>query len=145
MKSNIYLASSTSKVIDSLMSEIGSSKLTMAIITTAAEPVKDKSYYEADKQAIDAQKNLQTFEYTLTGKSKQQLTKDLANVDILYVVGGNVFYLLQQAQKSSFVGIVHKHVTAGKLYNGQRAGSIIAGLNIWPALRTDLEDKEPDI
>lgn len=138
MKPNIFLTSNLTNVISDLMSRLGTKAAKVAIIKTATELNENSDYYFLDKKTLEAQENFSTFEYTLTGKSEEQLRKDLEDVDIIYVAGGNVFHLLLGAQKCGFSKLLREHLAAGKIYIGQSAGSIIAGPDTLPACRDDL-------
>jgi dipeptidase E len=50
----------------------------------------------------------------------------LKNYDVVYVCGGNTFYILHWARKSGFVSSVKNFLKDGKLYIGSSAGSNIA-------------------
>jgi len=51
-------------------------------------------------------------------------------MDIIYVQGGNTFYLLKQMRKSGFDKIIRKLLRKGIVYIGVSAGSIVAGKTI---------------
>jgi len=50
--------------------------------------------------------------------------------DVVYVCGGNTFYILDRLRKTSFDKLIKKLVEENKVYVGVSAGSIIAGPNI---------------
>jgi dipeptidase E len=81
--------------------------------------------------------------YTLTGKSQEQLISDLTDADVLFLSGGNPFYLLYQIQKSGFAKIAHDHVNAGKLYIGESSGTLVAGPDLTIAHREEALAKVP--
>src|SRR3989338_6046880 len=138
----LFLSSSIDQTAGNIAREIGSSKkLKTAFITTAVEAVhsKDLSWFENDRQGlIDAGFNL--FDYTITDKKPEQIEKDLGDCDVIHVDGGNVFYLLLQAQKSGFDKFIKKFVEKGGIYIGSSAGSIIASPNISVARKKKYED-----
>ncbi|MDE1845935.1 MAG: Type 1 glutamine amidotransferase-like domain-containing protein [Candidatus Micrarchaeota archaeon] len=55
-----------------------------------------------------------------------KLKKKLDEVDILFVGGGNTFYLLDMLRKSGFTKILPKLIKQGKGYIGSSAGSYVA-------------------
>lgn len=55
-----------------------------------------------------------------------KLKKKLDEVDIIFVGGGNVFYLLNMLRKSGFTKILPKLIGQGKGYIGSSAGSYVA-------------------
>src|SRR3989344_4002527 len=70
----------------------------------------------------------------LRGKTKAQLEKILADKDIIFVSGGNTFFLLYWARQSGFDVLVPKFVKQGVLYVGASAGSYLACSSIEMAL-----------
>lgn len=142
MSRRILLTSNTANVWGLLRPIIGSAPQKMVVITTAMEVEDDAdSWYPADQQTFTTQPNLKVVEYTITDKNDIELGHDLADADILYITGGNVFYLMQQIQKSSFAQIVRKHVQSGKLMIGHSAGAIALGPDVTPAYRSDKTSK----
>ena len=69
-------------------------------------------------------------EIDIEGKNKNQLMKLFQNKDIIFVAGGNTFYLLKAIRKSGFEKAVKKLLKKGKVYIGASAGSIVAGKTI---------------
>ena len=53
-----------------------------------------------------------------------------SNFDVIYVCGGNTYYILDRLRKTGLDNIIKKLVSENKLYIGVSAGSIIAGPNI---------------
>jgi dipeptidase E len=139
MTARIFLTSNTSNVFSKIMRSVGHESATMVVVTTAleAEPNPEPSWLINDRLTFSNYPQLQVFEYSITGKTLQQIETDLAVVDILYVTGGNVFYLLEQSQETNFITFVRSRVASGTIYIGHSAGAIIAGPNIEPAYRAD--------
>lgn len=103
--------------------------LRTAFVTTPVElpsEQKDLSWLDEDRAALN-DAGFATFDYTITGKSLSQIQSELADIDVLYVSGGNTRYLLMQSQLSNFTSFVREFVATGKPYIGTSAGSIIAG------------------
>lgn len=125
----LFLTSSTNFVSQHLVKHINLTKENkLVFINTPAEVEEgDKQWLEDDRRSlVDA--GFDVVDYSITGKNKIQLKKDLANFDILYVSGGNTFYMLQQSLKTGFFNLVRDFVNnQGKIYIGTSAGSIIAG------------------
>lgn len=128
----LYLASSIDRTAKSIAEDIGgdAKKLKLAFIFTAVEVERDDlAWMDNDRNGLkNAGFNL--FDYTITGKSLNEIDKDLKEVDIVHVNGGNAFYLLLQARKSGFDKWVKKAIAKGRIYIGSSAGSIIASPNI---------------
>ena len=99
-------------------------QLSLVFINTAAEIEKgSKQWLAEDRQAL-ARVGFSVTDYTLTGKTQDQLEKDLAPFDVFFVAGGNTFYLLYQAQQSGFLQLI-ANPDNQKTYIGSSAGSII--------------------
>ena len=56
--------------------------------------------------------------------------KLLDGIDVVYVCGGNTFYLLQRLRDTKFDRVIRKLVKSGAFYVGVSAGSILPGPNI---------------
>ena len=105
-------------------------------ITTASdgETGDDKSWMEAEFKTIlelGISEN-KIVEYKI-GKSNV----DIHNFDIMYMMGGNTFYLLDVIRKTNFDKEIINFINSGKLYIGSSAGSEILGSTIEPALGYD--------
>ncbi|MEK9161043.1 MAG: Type 1 glutamine amidotransferase-like domain-containing protein [Patescibacteria group bacterium] len=145
MNGPIYLSSSTERIAGVLGRDIGPGTYRVALITTGAEVEKEKGWLLRDLTAIKALPGWDTFEYTISGKTPTEIAIDLKDVDILYVAGGNVLYLLQHMQQSGFIPFAQEHVRAGKMYIGQSAGAIVAAPDISAAYRSDMEAHSPNL
>jgi len=115
------------------------SQMKLAYITTAAKGVQDASYVNARKQRM-AELNFNFEEVDLDGKNENELMKILADKEIIYVEGGNTFYLLKTVRESGFDNVIKNLIDKGVIYIGSSAGSYIAcptiEMNLW---------KHPDI
>lgn len=60
---------------------------------------------------------------------EENVVNDFASFDVIYVFGGNTFYLLKYARQSGFIKHA-KEILENKVYVGVSAGSIIAGPDI---------------
>lgn len=66
----------------------------------------------------------------LANISKKLNYRKFYDVDIIYVCGGNTFYILDRLRKNKFDILIKNLVRKGKPYVGVSAGSIIAGSSI---------------
>lgn len=149
MNRHLFLTSSigTPGVGESIRQNLGHNlPLKTAFITTPVEPKSeqaDLSWLEEDKQAL--RKNyFEIFDYTITGKNEAQVRQDLSDIEVLYVSGGNDFYLKQQANKCNFGQFVREFVESGMPYIGTSAGSIITATDISPSLQITDKDELDD-
>ena len=103
--------------------------VTVAFITTASKPEENLDYVEKDLQIMkDIGFNVE--ELDIEGKSEGQLMKLLELKDIIYVEGGNTFYLLKAMRGCNFEKVIRKLLKSGKVYIGASAGSVVAGRTI---------------
>ncbi|MCL4354375.1 peptidase E, partial [Patescibacteria group bacterium] len=101
----------------------------VCFIPTAADPYEDKSFIQADKDLAE-EIGLQIGELDLKNENKESLLFKLSHYDVIYVCGGNTFYLLDWVRKSSFDKVIEELLDKGKVYVGSSAGSLIAGPSI---------------
>ncbi|MCH7605248.1 Type 1 glutamine amidotransferase-like domain-containing protein [Patescibacteria group bacterium] len=104
-------------------------QIKLAHIITASKVEKDTSYVDKD---INLMKDVgfSVINVDLEGKNEVELRKLLEPSDIIYVQGGNTFYLLKWVKESGFDTIAKEFVEKEKIYIGVSAGSIIAGSDI---------------
>ncbi len=135
----LFLTSSVSYVARDIAKKINGLKgMKLVFINTPAELEKeDLSWQDNDRNSL-VDIGFDVFDYTITGKSKEQIKKDLANSDVIYISGGNQFYLLQRIQESGCAQVIKDYVNGGKIYIGTSAGSMIAGPNQYVGYRPDL-------
>lgn len=79
-------------------------------------------------------------DYTITNESKNNISKALQSTDIIYMSGGNTYYLLFQLQQTGASQLIKAAVRQGKIYIGTSAGSQVAGPDIDPLYKP--EDKK---
>lgn len=96
-------------------------------ITTAANPYapEKRGYLARDAQPmLDAGATLTT--YDIAGKSEAEVRVALADADIIYVCGGNSFYLLDQMKRCGFATVLNEAFARGAWYMGSSAGAVVA-------------------
>lgn len=130
----LILTSSVSSVASDLPRHFGKnvSDIRVAFISTAAEVEEgDLWWLRQDRDALVDLGFKEVFDYTITGKSYEDLVQDLGTADVLFVSGGNSFYLLQEMRKSGFDRLMDELVTRGeKIYVGCSAGSVVVSSEI---------------
>jgi len=123
----LLLTSVFTKTADQL-SEILSAppkELTVAFVPTAADIYDDKWFVGADRAKL-VEMGFNVFDLSLKGKTMEAVEEALDKTDIIFVAGGNTFYLLEQARASGFIDLVPKLVERGVIYIGSSAGSYLA-------------------
>ena len=103
----------------------------VVFITTAAYgESKNPTWMEKDRQSLYNCGIKQIEDLDLKEKTQEGLEKILSNKSILYVNGGNTFYLLHGVRKSGFDKVITDFLKRDGLYVGVSAGSYIACPNI---------------
>ena len=103
-------------------------------ITTASDGEKgDKSWMDEEYKTI---LDLGINEDNIT-EYKIGNNIDIMAYDIIYMMGGNTFYLLDMIRKNSFDNEIRSFINAGKIYIGSSAGSEILGNSIDMAIGYD--------
>lgn len=134
-------------VIDDLVThfERPPTGLKLAFVNTAAETeAGEKQWLKDDRDSLE-KVGFVVFDYTLTGKTEQEIARDLADIDILFVAGGNTFHLLFQARKCNFEKILRQLLGKGVIYIGSSAGSVIMGPDIEVVKNIDDPAKAKDL
>lgn len=101
----------------------------VAFIPTAARHETIDFYVKDGKKALE-QAGLIVDEIDVSKASRSEVSRILGDDDVIYVSGGNTFFLLQELRKSGAGPIIAEHIRAGKLYIGESAGSVILAPNI---------------
>ncbi len=68
--------------------------------------------------------------YDIALKTKDEVTAHLKEADIIFVAGGNTFYLLEHLKACDFKSILSERWAHQKVYIGSSAGSIVTGSDI---------------
>ena len=134
----LFLTSITENVLDKFSALIDKKPkdTKVAFIPTAADPYQDKSFMESDREKwLKSSYDLQ--EVDIKNKSKEQIYNELKDFDVIYLSGGNAFYLLQEANKCGLKEVLEKLLEQGKIYAGGSAGAAIAGPSIDPLKTVD--------
>ena len=141
----LFLTSSVNCVADQVAKEIGKKGLKLLFITTPVEVEEGNlQWFKNDRKSlVDA--GFTVSDYTITDKTRDEIEQTIRNHDVIYVSGGNVFYLLQKIQQSKCADVIKIYVEQGKIYIGTSAGSIIAGPDIYPARRLGKVEKAPNL
>ncbi|MGG3283235.1 peptidase E [Paenibacillus solani] len=128
---NMFLTSSFKDVVDLFRDFVGEDLKgkSVTFIPTASISEEIKHYICA---AIEAFEKLGVVvdELDISTARLEEIKEKLERNDIIYVSGGNTFYLLQELRRSGADKIIADQVISGKLYVGESAGSIITSPNI---------------
>ncbi len=98
---------------------------TVAYITTAAHPEANKKFVQRDRQQLLAL-GFSVEDLDIEGKNEAQLRHLLKGKNLIYVQGGNTFYLLKTVRESGFDKLMPEFLSSGVVYLGASAGSYLA-------------------
>ena len=105
-------------------------KVKLYFVPTATDVEEQKTYMVASMEDFAAL-GINLVWYSLQFKTKNIIERELADADVIWVGGGNTFYLLDVARKTGFMDVVDDLVrNKGVLYGGTSAGTILANPSI---------------
>lgn len=109
------------------------SEIKLAHIITATTIFAKAPWRDRDKKSM-LDTGFQVEDIDIVGKNEEELYRILKNKDIIYVQGGDPYYLLKCVKESGFDHAVKELIAQGKLYVGVSAGTYIACPTIEQAL-----------
>lgn len=68
--------------------------------------------------------------YDISGKTSNDIERDLAKYKTIYVEGGSPFFFMQEAHKNNFGDYVKRRLESDMIYISESAGSVCAGVDI---------------
>ena len=81
----------------------------------------------------------------VSAASYDSIVSTLTKNDVIFVGGGNTFYLLQELRRSGADKILVQEVNKGKLYIGESAGAVITCPDIGYCAGMDNPEKAPEL
>lgn len=113
----------------------------LAFVGTAADPEPDKGYVLKDRADLETFGFKEIVEVDL--KNKEDVAK-LDECQVIFVEGGNTYYLLKWVRESGFDKKLKEHFANDRAYIGASAGSMVLGTSIEtaaipPADKNDVE------
>jgi len=128
----LFLTSTAANVMDKIVPQLSKKPedSLVAFIPTAGDVYDETPWIEEDREKL---KNLKfkIKDLDLKEETQADIEAALSNVDIVFVAGGNTFYLLEKIKASSF-DVVLKNIIDNIVYIGSSAGSVVAGPDIKP-------------
>ena len=105
--------------------------VTVAFINTAYKyEMEENPNYKNPDLGIMRDVGFNVEEVDIEGKKEAEVMKLLEMKDIIFVAGGNTYYLLKVMRECNFEKVIRKLLKWGKVYIGSSAGSIVAGRTI---------------
>lgn len=127
----MFLASSFSDVeakFDAYLKQFSYNK-SVTFIPTASF-VEEVDFYV--EEALEVFKRLQfTIDVVdISSESPEVIAHMLQKNEVIYISGGNTFYLLEQLYRSGTFEVLIEQIKAGKMYIGESAGAVITSAAI---------------
>jgi len=116
--------------------------LRVAFIANAADNYADKWFIGKDRNSL-LELGMNVSDVDLRGKTPNELLVEFENVDVIFVAGGNTFYLLQKMIESGADKIISNLIEKGVVYVGSSAGSVLVGPSIEPVAAFDDPKEAP--
>lgn len=124
----LFLTSAAHKVLPTIATMLGrpAKGMKLAFIPTASDPYGDnKPWMDADRAKLIELGFLVT-DFDLKDKNEADTRAELSKYDVIFVAGGNTYYLLDYARKSGFLVVAKELAKKGTIYIGSSAGSYLA-------------------
>ena len=116
----------------------------LTFIPAASAVEKFTFYVKAAKKAFE-KTGVRVDVLDIINASREEVAATIEKNDLLYIAGGNTFFLLQELKKSGADKAVREHIRKGKLYIGESAGTIILAPDIEYAKDYDDPKKAPGL
>lgn len=115
------------------------------LIPTAAKAEGGNSIYIRKQRRVLEKLGLNICLLDISVAESNEITAKLLNSDIIYIGGGNTFYLLQELKRSGADKLIKEQVLLGKAYIGESAGAVIVAPSI--TYIEDMDDRAaaPDL
>lgn len=143
VQKRLYLASWAKNVMDTLVPLLPfePNGRTACFITTAS---KNADWINSEIDAVE-DTGLNVKRIDLAKLSKDSVASAFRGCDIIFIGGGNTFYLLQEVRRSGFDQLLKKKIEEGVPYVGISAGAVILARNIECIKYADDPSKAPDL
>lgn len=141
----LFLASVAAYTIERFITflNINPKESVVAFIPTASNIYPDWNPTEDRNKLIEL--GFKVKDINIENKNKAELLKEMNNIDIIFVAGGNVFYLLQEVRKSKFDEIIYEFIERGVPYIGSSAGTLLVGPSVELALNIDNQNEATEL
>lgn len=121
----LFLTSSFNKVADDVLSHIPKAAKRITFVTTASETYTGETPWLDADRAVLRDRGYEVINFSFTGKKAPDVQAVLSDTDLLFVAGGNTYYLMQEIQRSGSADVLRTFLDDGGIYIGSSAGSII--------------------
>ena len=117
---------------------------TVTYIPTAAIAEEIEGMAQEETKMLE-RLGLAVDELEVSTAPRERIEESLTKSDMIFVGGGNTFFLLQELKKSGADQILIREVNKGKLYVGESAGAVVAAPDIGYSAQMDCPGKAPEL
>lgn len=101
----------------------------VTFIPTASTPESYKEYVKLGQESLE-ELGLKVVPLDVATASSEEIRSTLSEGDLIYVSGGNTFYLLQELKRKGADKLIQEEIEGGKPYIGESAGAMILAPSI---------------
>lgn len=101
----------------------------VTFIPTASTPESYKEYVKLGQKSLEGL-GLKVLPLDVATASSEEIRSTLSEGDLIYVSGGNTFYLLQELKRKGADKLIQREIETGKPYIGESAGAMILAPSI---------------
>lgn len=142
----VSMLSNTAALVSKAMPELKGKTVTYIPTAGIAEmPDGDISEMTADETKTLQSLGLTVDVLEVSSAAEAEIDQKLTENDVIYIGGGNTFFLLQELRRSGADKILIREVNSGKPYIGESAGAVIACTDIGYCSGMDDPDKAPEL
>lgn len=96
----------------------------VTFIPTASTPESYKEYVKLGQESLE-ELGLKVAPLDVATASSEEIRSTLSQGDLIYISGGNTFYLLQELKRKGADKLIQEEIEGGKPYIGESAGAMI--------------------
>lgn len=142
---NLFLTSYFAGVAQLLPELYGSLEGKRVVFIPTASIVEKVTFYIGTSKKAFAKLGATVDELEVSKASKSEIKNKIRSADIVFVDGGNTFFLLQELKRTGADIFIKEHIADGKLYIGASAGSMVACPDIEYVKLMDDPSEAPDL
>lgn len=101
----------------------------VTFIPTASTPESYKEYVKLGQESLE-ELGLKVTPLDVATASSEEIRSTLSEGDLIYISGGNTFYLLQELKRKGADKLIQREIETGKPYIGESAGAMILAPSI---------------
>ena len=117
---------------------------TVTYIPTASLVEDTRDWISLEKMHLQRM-GLAVDELDISKSSYETIQQTLQKNDLIYIAGGNTFFLLQELKRTGADRLIAEEVNRGKLYIGESAGAIVTAPDIGYSAAMDDREKAPKL